>query len=177
MFLTSADFDIYPYNIPAKQLQNTSFQDFVDKEEAKILKKILGIELYNLLVEEAELESDYRADWANDLIDGVLYEYLGIQYEWNGLVEMLRPYIYALHLRANWDTHDEAGIVASKGENGEVISPALRIVNAYSEFYELMGNPDNMVNSLYGFLTVNRDLESLDTWVFTDPGRMNRFNL
>lgn len=181
MFVPIASFNKVPYNIPAKELSNdnglsyrTTFSNFVDTSEATILKKLWGIKLYDQFIAGINpLSLDYPEERWMNLEYGAQYEFRGITYEWVGLVTLLTPYIYAQWLNATFDNHSETGISIPKVENAEVISPGLRIVRAWNDFYSHAGNRDKVDNSLFGFLYVNAS-DYVD-WVFTDVGNMNRF--
>lgn len=190
MFVQKENFDKVPYNVPAKQLStdgttfSNQFSDFVETMEEDLLKKLLGIKLYDAFMEA--LEEDYPEDkWLilrdgtqsddEDLIPLAKYEYNGITYEWVGLRKLLTQYIYAMWLRDNYDNHDSTGISVAKVENAEMISPALRIVTAWNKMYAMAGGCGEVKNSLYGFLTIKES--DYSDWVYTDVGSMNRFNL
>lgn len=51
MFLTSANFNAYPYQLPnlSEEDDAADFQSFIDATEEKYLKEILGLDLYNAL--------------------------------------------------------------------------------------------------------------------------------
>lgn len=61
MFLTNQNFDDLPYNLP-NLTSNSSFQDFVDRQEEFILRMVLGNQLYEQFV--AGLEA-LPGDWDN----------------------------------------------------------------------------------------------------------------
>lgn len=192
MFVQKSDFDYRPYNVPYKQLGNydehgtliddemsEEFAAYVTEKEPEILKKLLGLKLYNEFT-EALLE-DYPDDKWLELRDGVEYEHCKIDYEWVGMRKLLIPYIFAMWLRDNFDNYDENGVTLPKVENAEPVDPALRIVTAWNKFYKMAGEgyglcDYNFKNSLYGFLTVNK-AEKYPDWRYTDVGAMNRFNL
>ncbi len=182
MFLIVDNFNKVPYSIPPGRLvsedDNTVFSDtfqaYLDEKEADILKKLLGLELYDEFI--AGLDEDYPEQKWLDLRDGVQYTYLSVKYEWVGVIKMLTPLIFAMDLRDNYDNYSDAGISVGLIENAEMINPALRIVQAWNKGYAIAGNCNNPKHSLYGFLTVNKDAD-YTTWVFTDIGSMNRFNL
>lgn len=171
--LVISDFNALPYNIPSERL-NDDFLVYKDKVVAKALKSLLGLTLYDLFV--AGIAEEYPEEKWEKLVEGGRYTIEGREYEWAGFTEALRPYVYALHLRDRYDDDTENGVVVSKVENANVISPALRIVNAYNTYVELIGNCNNPLNTFYGFMRVNKDTD-YPSWVFEAPERINRFNL
>lgn len=112
--------------------------------------------------------------WAN-LFFGTDYEYAEKTYEWIGMAELLRPYIYQAWVRDTYDNHTGAGMVVSMNENGVDISPAFRISNAFNKFSELAGGNYCVENSLYGFLYVNED--DYPEHEYTPQGYINSFGI
>jgi hypothetical protein len=112
--------------------------------------------------------------WAN-LVFGTNYIYADKTYEWVGMAELLRPYIYQAWVRDTYDNHTGAGMVVSMNENGVDISPAFRISNAFNKFSELAGGNYCVENSLYGFLYVNED--DYPEHGYTPQGYINSFGI
>jgi len=54
MFCTPTDFDLIPYNIPNLNLVVNTFQEYIDKKEKQILKRLLGAPLYVDFIEGRE---------------------------------------------------------------------------------------------------------------------------
>lgn len=172
MIITSSDFTVRPYKIINLE-ENKDFADFRDYEEAKILKKILGLDLYDQFVAGIGV-NPIDAKWSS-LRAGGIYEYTSKNYTYEGMLAFLKPYIYAMWLRATYDKHTASGIVISKPTESEVISPATRICNAYRDFQLQVGSSQSMKGTLYGYLHVNNT--TYEDWAFEDPGGMNVFNL
>lgn len=112
--------------------------------------------------------------WAN-LFFGADYEYADKTYEWVGLAELLKPYVYQAWMRDTYDNHTGAGVVVAANENGVDISPAFRIANAYNKFSELAGGHFCTIDSLYGFLYVNE--ASLAEFDYQPQGFINSFGI
>lgn len=113
--------------------------------------------------------------WAN-LVYGLNYVYAEKTYEWVGMAELLRPYIYQAWVRDTYDNHTGAGMVVAANENGVDISPAFRISNAFNKFSELAGGHYCIDNTLYGFLYVNEDDYAVE-YEYTPQGYINSFGL
>jgi len=172
-FVTSDNFNLLPYSIPAQLLEDESFQDYADGIVQELLEVVLGYTLYDQMV--ASLASDYpEAKWVA-LRDGARYTYNGTVYQWVGLTKLLVPYVYARFLRDTYDSHGGNGVSVARLENSEAISPNLRIVTAFNKAVRYIGNVAESTNSLYGFLTINAT--DYPDWVFTEVKPVNRFNL
>lgn len=176
-FVSTADFEIKPYDIPAltnpQAGLSSQFTAFIAREQELLLKKILGLKLYKEF--EAGLDEVTPADKWKNLRDGAEYECDGKLYEWVGFQKALVPYIYARWLRETYDSVNGNGVTVAKVENAEVISPSLRITKAWNEFDSYIGSCSRKENTLYGFLDANEsDYRSLD---FCPVGRMNILDL
>ena len=122
-------------------------------------------------------------------------------YYWDGMVKLLKPYIYASWLNDNFDSDTGLGIVQSNAENSTVISPMKRIVNAFNDFSLKAGTVMSCTyysnfyhydaeyfygayyssyaieqrDTLFGFLTINES--DYTGFRFQDQGIRNIFNL
>jgi len=113
--------------------------------------------------------------WTN-LFFGADYVYAEKTYEWVGMAELLRPYIYQAWVRDTYDNHTGAGMVVAANENGVDISPAFRISNAFNKLSELAGGHYCIDNTLYGFLYVNEDDYAVEH-EYTPQGFINSFGI
>jgi len=113
--------------------------------------------------------------WTN-LFFGADYVYAEKTYEWIGMAELLRPYIYQAWVRDTYDNHTGAGMVVAANENGVDISPAFRISNAFNKFSELAGGHYCIDNTLYGFLYVNENEYAVE-YEYTPQGFINSFGI
>jgi hypothetical protein len=171
--VTQDDFNVIPYNIPAQLMEDETFQLYADDLTQKLLETVLGYTLYDAFV--AGWAADYPDQQWLDLFNGARYTYNGKVRKWLGLVELCKPYVFALHLRDNYDSYTGTGVSVSRLENSEPISPNLRITLAYNKAVGMIGNADKCENTLYGFLTANK--ASYPDWEFTEVPPVNRFNL
>lgn len=176
MFLTKANFDVLPYNIPAGELNLNTFQTFVNANEEEILRKLLGHKLYDQFIEG--LEDDYPETNFPEMValrDGGYYDYEGVQQQWKGMVEMLKPYINSRWIYENIETYTKSGMTSAKVENSNVIDARGKISRDDAMFLSLCGWKCSMRNSLYGFLKVN--IADYPDWVWTNPDSLNRWDL
>ena len=73
MFCTPDDFNLPPYAIPNLNLVVNSFQAYVDKKEAEVLKRLLGVQLYYEAIEGHNALPDAWAKGPYIAGDRVLY--------------------------------------------------------------------------------------------------------
>jgi hypothetical protein len=193
-FVTADDFDVIPYNIPNLDRLADQFASYVDEQEAKVLKRLLGYQLYSEFIAGLAVTPTPATKWT-DLRDGKEYTYQDATFKWEGMTDLLRPLIYSNWLRDTFDFHTGGGIAISDPENAEIISPNTRIVRSFNEYamkagvsYRYNGYLDwfqdfeveniygiAMRNTLFGFLKVNiADYESL---AFTPPDPQNFFDI
>lgn len=185
MFVTPADFDGPDFQIP--NLNNEEgFLPYVDRMEKKFLIQIMGRDLQQAFYDGLDAGVEQR--W-QDLKDGVAYTYNGKQYKWDGMKKLFVPYIYQSWIGHTFNNLTGSGVVIPKIENGEIISPASRMIEAYNEASDLVGHECDLYNTLYGYLYTSDALfaDSLGTGysdvkvylsdVFVNPGRENLLNL
>ena len=175
MFAVATDFDYMPYKLKREQANN--FATFIDDEEEKVLKEILGIALYNEFIEG--LNEDYPAEKWLRIRDGATYELDGVPYEWAGLLTRkgaMVPYIYS---RWTMDAYKQAANGSSLtaiaiSENSELLGPGLA-VRGHNDFVGMIGWNKWKKNTLYGlFIAYETDYPNL---VWTGPDKMSMFDL
>jgi len=178
MLVAQSDFDVEPYNIPNLDQVINNFTVFAEGEEAKILKRLLGVSLYNEFIDAIEGE-DYPDQKWSDILYGALYQIGDLTYEWVGLLGRdgaLVPYIYSLWLGATYDNHiGVGGVTVPKLGNADRISPAMRMSSSFLDFKNRVGSKGNSINTLYGFLMAHS--EDYPSLLWTDPGSVNQFDL
>jgi len=179
MFVDSTDFLAIPYKIP-NQEETRAFVDWIESEEAKILKEVLGLPLYNAFIEGLETSGAIDQKWI-DLRDGAEYDYSDSTYEYLGLVDFLKPEIYSRWVVLNYRKLTTAGVVINQGvQNTITNNPDVEFAQYHNEFVEKIGNICNQKNTLYGFLTVNEEDYEEDgevIWNPTEQKLTNQFNL
>ncbi len=178
-FLDSTDFLEIPYKIP-NQDETRSFESWIAIEEAKILKEILGLPLYNAFIEGLDTSGTIEDKWL-DLRDGAEYDLYDTTYEYLGLVDLMKPEIYSRWVGINYRKLTTAGVVINQGQqNTTTNNPDVEYAQYHNEFVNKVGCMYKQDNSLYGFLTVNEEDYQEDgetIWVFTEQKLTNQFNL
>lgn len=111
------------------------------------------------------------------LKNGDDYVWSDVDYEWVGMVKLLKPYIFAMWLKDTYDSLSGIGVSVPEAENGSVISPARRIAAAYNKFSELSGAQYCTENTLYGYLVANEVTYPDAATDFTPVGFMNAWNI
>ena len=133
--LSTSNFSNGKYAIPTNPKQDTGLQLCIDQTEGYYLPLLFGVELYNLFI--ADLDSpvvgeptDPRfvqiynpfIDQTNDLIMS------------DGIVEMLKGFVYFMYLRERNTTVTNDGFVRTLGENSETVTAVKHdLTRAYNE--------------------------------------------
>lgn len=174
MFVEASDFDDIPYKIP-NQEEMRNILDWLEKEEAKLLKKVLGLRLYNEFIEGLETSGDIEQRWI-DLREGTTYEYNEKLYEYLGVVDFIKPYIVSLWNDLMYRKQTTSGVIINQGQqNTQVQTPDYEVVKYWNEASGKIGDSCERENTLYGFLKANEsDYEDLE---FCSLPLKNQFNL
>ncbi len=177
-FVTVDDFNNQPYNVPdTETTENSSFAQFIVDKEEEQLTKIIGYAMYKAFIDGLAVLPTIDPIWVS-LRDGAEYvEGTGtsaIAYKYSGMKKLFIPFIYAMWLKTTFDSWTGSGVNVPKLENSDVLSPALRISNAYNAHVKLVGK-HHVKNSLHGFLAVN--VANYPTLKFKDVKPMNFLGL
>lgn len=174
MFIQATDFLQDPYKIP-NQNEDRGFVAFIEAREAEILKSILGLELYNELIEAWETSGE-PADIYTDLVEGAEFTYNEILYEYKGLVDLLVPEIYSKWVKKNYRRLTTSGVVINKGQqNTETNNPDVEFAQSHNDYVTKVGGSCSQENTFYGFMKANES--DYGDWEFTEPELTNQFNL
>lgn len=206
MFVTQANFQIPPYQIPNLSDVSATFDAYIAEQEEDVLRSIMGNLFYEAFVAGLATDPDPIPERWLKLRDGDSFNAVdGLKYKWVGMKKMLTPYIYSQWLRDNYDTLTSTGVVVSKNENSDVINPSLRITRAFNKFSDYVGGdyPYNWLyfpcfgrsysdtyNTLFEYLYAKHEDFNADVTSggYTDfnqylmsefvyPGKMNIFNI
>jgi hypothetical protein len=123
---------------------------FVSNNKADIYKSLVNSNT-SLPTDATKWEKQPLNRWAR-LVYGDAYDYYNHPQKWYGLNRLVKPLIYSLFTRYNYDTQIGSGVVVSLKENSSVISPNQRIIRGWNEYSELAGNHCKVENTLFGFL-------------------------
>jgi hypothetical protein len=185
MFVTDDDFNSFPYNIPQSEDAATVLSELISNAEPEILRKVLGSVTYNEFIvgvfvdpnaEELVMKEDVDIDqkWL-DLRDGANYSYKGKNYRYDGIKNILKPYIVQEWISDNAENVTLIGVSQPQSENATVVSPGRLISKYYNKFSRLVGNCEQFCDTLWGFIKANED--NYPDWLFTDPQRKNTMGL
>lgn len=174
MLLSTSDFTVRPYRILNIE-EARDFVDFVKAKEKEILKSILGYSLWkdiDQMGEESSVDESLSA-----LVDGGEYTYLGVLYEYQGLIDLLKPAIMSLWIEQNNFKFVSAGIIeTAPQENSTLLDPYPFVAKYWNEYVSKVGDSFNQKGgTLYGFMKANED--DYPDWECTPPEPINRFGL
>jgi len=121
MFLIPSDFT-GEYQLGGNALQTANFQIYINKLEKKYLTDLLGVELYNLFIDDLDVNFDPQ-----DPIYQAIYEEIaededagtGCQHRSLGMIEMLKGFIYYHWLRDQFTTKTISGAVKNEFSNSQ----------------------------------------------------------
>jgi hypothetical protein len=185
MFVLPEDFAGPDFQIP--NLNNEDgFLPYVDRMEKKFLVKIMGRNLQEAFY--TGLKAGVEQRW-QDLKDGKEYTYNGKPFKWEGMKKLFVPFIYQSWIGHTFNNLTGSGVVIPKIENGEQISPASRMIEAYNEATDYVGSECDPYNTLYGYLYTSEslfvdalgagytDVKGYLADVFANPGRENLWSI
>ncbi len=183
MFLDASDFLNTPYKIPNIDESRSFADDYIEAEETKILKQILGLRLYNEFIEGLNTSGDIEDKWlvlrygATSEDEGIaalaIYTIGNADYEYCGLVDFLKPYICSKWPEVNFRKPTTSGIVINNGQqNTQTVTPDYEVVTFWNEFSGKVGGKCRKMNTLYGFLQDN--LSDYEDLVFTEQKVKNQ---
>lgn len=172
---------VHDINVPtgSNLVATNTLTTLISTYEPKVLKELLGYELYALTLTESSTRM-------TRLIEG--YEYT-ISYngrdqkvKWNGLknsekISLIAYYVYYWYKRINNVHTANVGTVKPDQENSMIASPNQQIGNAWYQMRELYGycGQSELAPSAYNFL---KKYESdYPEWIFKDIGEINMFGL
>lgn len=104
--------------------------------------------------------------WLRD--GGVKYN---TKYIYDGVKSFLIPYIFSYWTSEQYSRLSGIAVVKQKGENSTVISPKRKVVAAFNDAKDKIGDSYYKYNTLWGYLNVNDDL--YPDWDFSNIGQLN----
>jgi hypothetical protein len=169
--LVPADFNLKGYIISKAEEKSTTLIPYMDRKIELLLRDTFGHVMYEEFVAGLLAETP---KWL-DIRDGKTYVIGTETYRWKGLKEALRPYICSTWLYDDITNVSDNGTSIAKQENEEKIDPIHQIVTWHNEFVFCFGYRCSKVDSLYGFLTYDKELYPTLKWKAPKP--LNVFGL
>lgn len=121
------------YHIPVTKYNDTILDEYIEKYERKYLTMLLGVELYDLFMDELDAHNPPTTP-----IYKVIYDYLAFDstcqtFVSNGIKEMLIGFIYFHYVSDGQQYQSPIGIVGQNGENGEVLNITSLSIQRYND--------------------------------------------
>lgn len=130
LLIRTSDFNSGKYKIA--QPMNSDLSAYIDKYEKQYLRKLLGVELYNLFA--AQVASYVPAAGIyKDLYDPFQEDHGSSVIESEGMKEMLKGFIYFEYMRDVQFKNTENGMMINQYENSALTSNELPITTRYNE--------------------------------------------
>lgn len=175
--MTLIDSSYFTIDTNAPDNKYVQVQSYIDRYEPEILKKLLGLELFRLVMDETTIEQRII-----DLRDGVDYDVDGVLHHWNGLknedeISLIAYYVYYWYLRLSITDTTTQGEVQVNPENANIANMSLKIQGVWISLEDLYGSecrPDNY-ESAFGYLNYFKEL--YPEWHFEEIGSINAFDL
>jgi hypothetical protein len=139
-------------------LKLTEFNTFLTVQEAKFLRSVLGVKLYN-----SSRTATPDAKWTN-LIIGCDYDYEDETFHFDGLKLALKYYSYCEWQRINSSINTGLTNVEGKSQNAVNIAPTFNVVNANNNCFNLVVEADL-------FITEKGESVYAD-YLFTNPVKL-----
>lgn len=129
--------DIFVDDIFIPQLSQLAVEEavqgFIDKYEPQLLRKLLGVKMYNDALAASSIDP-IPAPWPA-LFDGADYDSGSKHFE--GLRLLIADYVYWFYMFDYNVYTAQVGVVKSKSENATPASPVHKMVRAWNEFVDL----------------------------------------
>lgn len=171
--------------------------------EEDVLIRLLGYELYNLLIDDLNNTSDPTAQRFKDLVDGKEFTFTlngyTVNTKWKGLRDvdlkqsLIAYYTYFQYRNETESFNSGSGQVNSLTENSTKVSAEPKLRTTWNKAIDIYGETPkhlavdeyflnksnyehyNVLPSAYNFLLANTDTYS--EWVFTPLMKINKYNL
>lgn len=168
MILELTDFLKRPYLIPNQQ-ESVDLEEWIDATERNLLKDLLGYELYKEFNEALESSQPLDQRFV-DLRDGVEYTYNDVLRKYEGMLDLLRPAVYALWIEEGAYKFTNVGwVVNNAQEQSQTLEDTEQFVVKYWNEYA------KKAKALYDYFTVTSD--DYPELIFTHVKTKNRLGL
>lgn len=131
-----SDFDKGRYRIPRNQNQNDDLQIQIDYVENYYLKRLFGIELYELFIEDLALPTVDEPTAARFVKVYNPFDYQDSDeeiYSSEGIKEMLKGLIYFYYIRDLDKKPTSVGTKQTESDNSKNVSPISIAISRYNE--------------------------------------------
>ena len=142
-------------NVPGVQLETSgNFDTAIIQYEPEILKKLLGYELYTLLIADLDESGDPQSQIYTDLVDGAEFSFdlngRTVNTKWNGLrndeyISLIAYYVYFNERSQNENFYSNYGQVQSLGENSTKVDVTPKLINVWNKMIDLYGVTPNYI--------------------------------
>jgi hypothetical protein len=151
-FVTKDNFNVEPYVLTIRTDQVPDFDAFILKRQDEVLKKLFGIKLYNAF--KTGLDAILPEQRWLDLRDGKEYTVYSYEYKWNGMADMLTPYIFQEWLSAKaTSVVNIGGVAQANSENVVTVNHSHKISTASLDYKNKSeGEIYWFDNCLFGYL-------------------------
>lgn len=178
MSLIDASYFNFEVNTPVNKYNN--LQDFINRFEPEILKKLLGLDLYRKVTDPEN--AAYATQEIIDLREGVDYSVDGVLYRWNGLINeekisLISYYVFYWFIRLNLSETSSNGEVQISLENASIANVSLKLQDIWDRLENLYGSICNPKNYQSAYKFLNEFSDDYPTWEFQEIGNVNAFDL
>jgi len=120
----------------------TVVEEFAEIYETEILKKAMGYDLWKAFTDGIEGSGDPDQRW-EDLLDGVTFEYKGINLRFNGLdpedkITPIANYCYYKYLEDSAADVTLAGVATGAVDNNTRVSPMQKMIDAWNAMVDML---------------------------------------
>ena len=171
--ITDLDDYIYNLNIAKSGTDTEFFAGFCFQIEKEILSGknyiepgLLGKQLYNELISDLDASNEPQSQKFIDLINGVTYTQGGNTYNWIGLKEMLKYFVYASYLKYRYSFETGIGSVKLSGVNSTLINRKDLYYKANTEF-----NKGVEYYNFDAYHYISNNQSSFTNWKFSEQSK------
>lgn len=118
MYLTAEDFNGH-YDISIDTFSADDLEVYIKKLEPTVLKRLLGVELYSLFVADLDANNVPQTQIYKDIYEAFSLDYKGCIISSNGMLDVLKGFIYYDYMRDSQFTSVITGKVKSEFANSE----------------------------------------------------------
>jgi len=153
--LDNTDFQTHPFLIVATETNFVNaLTEQIAKRQRELLIQILGNQEYYNLENDNSGAFPITQKWI-DFINGVVYTKDGNNIDYQGIKEVVKKYVYYWYVRDNVIQATESGGVVYNEQNTYRKIQNLKMVQAYNEMVDLIGDYNNDIPTVFNYLDDN----------------------